>query len=440
MLSYRRELRSCSFRQDGLARASVRETSNGQVHAFFCYAIKFNKHNKNKSMKHFTWNGLCLTAMFMLLCCLSVHADDGLITKQLVIKLEKAGTLPDKIGTTRKNQITNLKIVGEVNGTDWRLIREMAGGNYTFSPEGNLAILDLSEAKVVEGGRDYYYGWNNGNDQLGGNAFLGCRNLKSLILPPDIISIGSNAFEGCSGLTSLVLPSGITTISYSAFKDCSSLTSLTLPSSITTIDEYAFEGCKSLTGLDLPSGVNTIKESAFEGCSGLTTLTLPSGITTISYSAFKDCSGLTSVTLPSGVTTIEKYAFEGCGSLTSFIIPSSITTIKDGAFTDCHGLTSIHVYTGIVPKMGSDVFKGCDAKNCKVYVPKGTYDDYWLSEFGYFDNIEEVEATGLEKIVTSTDVKEVSRYSVNGQRLSAPTKGLNLVKYSDGSVKKVAVQ
>ena len=70
----------------------------------------------------------------------------------------------------------------------------------------------------------------------------------------------------------------------------------------------------------------------------------------------------------------------------------------------------------------------------------GTRDDYRLSEFGYFENIVEFDATGIDKTTTSTDVEEVTRYSVNGQRLSAPTKGLNIVKYSDGSVKKVVVE
>lgn len=71
----------------------------------------------------------------------------------------------------------------------------------------------------------------------------------------------------------------------------------------------------------------------------------------------------------------------------------------------------------------------------------GTYDDYRHSNFGdYFENIVEFEATGIDKTTTSTDVEEVARYSVNGQRLSAPTKGLNIVKYSDGSVKKVDVR
>ena len=89
------------------------------------------------------------------------------------------------------------------------------------------------------------------------------------------------------------------------------------------------------------------------------------------------------------------------------------------------------------------VFEGVDAKKCTLYVPMGTRDDYRLrlSDFGYyFENIVEFDATGIDKTTTSTDVEEVARYSVNGQRLSAPTKGLNIVKYSDGSVKKVAVR
>ena len=126
--------------------------------------------------------------------------------------------------------------------------------------------------------------------------------------------------------------------------------------------------------------------------------------------------------------------------MTSLTIPSSVTSIGDNAFWGCSGLTSIYVYPEKTPKLGTDIFDDCDAKNCTVYVPTGTYDDYWLSEFGYFENIVEFDATGIDKVTTSNDAKELSRYSVNGQRLSAPSKGLNIVKYSDGSVKKVAVQ
>ena len=330
-------------------------------------------------MRNFTFKGLFLAAMFMVLGSLAIQAaDDGLITKQITVKLEKAGTLRDKIGSTKRDKITNLKIIGEINGSDWSVIRYMAGRDYYDSEsDGKLAILDLSETKIVSGGGRYLY------DDYYRDYFYTHDN-----------ELGSRAFYNCSGLTSLSLPSGITSMGNEAFSGCSGLTSLSLPSGLTSIDFNAFSGCSGLTSLSLPSGLISIGDGAFSGCSGLTSLSLPSGL----------------------------------------------TSIGDVAFYGCSGLTSIYVYTEKLPKIGSNVFDGCDAKKCTVYVPKGTYDDYWLSEFGYFENIVEFEATGINNVITSNDAKEHSRYSVNGQRLSAPTKGLNIVKYSDGSVKKVVVQ
>ena len=399
-------------------------------------------------MRNFTFKGLFLAAMFMVLGSLAIQAaDDGLITKQITVKLEKAGTLRDKIGSTKRDKITNLKIIGEINGSDWSVIRYMAGRDYYDSEsDGKLAILDLSETKIVSGGgrylyddyyRDYFYTHDN---ELGSRAFYNCSGLTSLSLPSGITSIGWEAFSGCSGLTSLSLPSGITSIGNEAFSGCSGLTSLSLPSGITSIGREAFSGCSGLTSLSLPSGITSIGSEAFSGCSGLTSLSLPSGLTSIDFNAFSGCSGLTSLSLPSSLTSIDSEAFSGCSGLTSLSFPSGITSIGGKAFSGCSGLTSIYVYAEKLPNMESDVFDGCDAKKCTVYVPKGTYDDYWLSEFGYFENIVEFEATGINNVITSNDAKELSRYSVNGQRLSAPTKGLNIVKYSNGSVKKVAVQ
>ena len=54
--------------------------------------------------------------------------------------------------------------------------------------------------------------------------------------------------------------------------------------------------------------------------------------------------------------------------------------------------------------------------------------------------IQIVPATDITKTTVSSEVQEVARYSLNGQRLTAPTKGVNIVKYSDGSVRKEIVK
>ena len=396
-------------------------------------------------MRTFTFKGLFLTVLFVLLGSLAIQAaDDGLITRQITLKLDEAGTLPYKISANEKNLITNLKIVGKINGTDLKFIREMAGSDFNREKtDGKLSILDLSEAKIVAGGDAYVqYGDNHytSNDKLGDYAFVDCSGLTSMTIPSGVTSIGEGTFCDCSGLTSLTIPSGVTSISDYSFSGCSGLTSLTIPSSVTWIGWGAFSGCSGLTSLTIPSSVTSIGRAAFEGCSGLTSLAIPSSVTEIGESAFSGCSGLTSLTIPSGVTSIDQYTFAGCSGLTSLTIPSGVTSIGNYAFADCSGLTSIYVYTKKLPELGSNVFTGCNAKNCILYVPTGTYDAYKSSEFGYFEKIVEFDASGIDKVTTSTNVKEVSRYSANGQRLSAPAKGLNIVKYSDGSVKKVVVQ
>ena len=436
-------------------------------------------------MRTFTLKGLFVTAVFMLLGCLTIHAADGdLITKQITIKLEKAGTLPSKIGDTKKYKITNLKIMGEINGTDLCFIRNMAGPVNGFDHlERKLATLDLSGSKIVKGGDSYYNYYDKGyytsDDVIGAHAFSGCRSLTSLTLPSGVTSIGESAFTGCSGLTSLTLPSGVTSIGEYAFSGCSGLTSLTLPSGVTSIGDYAFSGCRSLTSLTLPSSVtSSIGRWVFDGCYNLkecnyfidsdletylahthdwgyipvdeikyyhngqelTKLEIPSGVDKIgSYSFYKGVN-LTSLTLPSSVTTIGYSAFRGCSGLTSLTLPSSVTSIGDSAFEGCSGLTSIYVSWESPLPINASIFEYANTKKCILYVPKGTYDDYWLSNWGIFENIVEYDATGIDHITTSGEAKEISRYAADGQRLEVPAKGLNIVKYSDGCVKKVAVQ
>lgn len=282
-------------------------------------------------MKTMILKGLFLCLVF-LLCNATSHAAEDLITQQITIKLDKAGTLPEKIESSKKYKITNLKIVGEINGTDLRMIREIAGLDYKGEPtEGKLSVLDLSEAKIVVGG-DYYLVLNSSYYYYTSND-----------------EIGNHAFDYCKSLTSITLPIGITKIGWGAFRACSSLTSLTLPSGITEIGNLAFKDCSGLTSLTIPAGVTKIGYKAFKGCSGLTSFTIPSSITEIGFYAFEGCRGLTSLTIPTGVTLIGINAFAGCSSLTSFEIPSSVKIIYNGAFAGCNNLTHIICHPMVAP-------------------------------------------------------------------------------------------
>ena len=170
----------------------------------------------------FTFNKQFMVLMFLLLNCFASYAaNEDLITKQITLKLTEAGTLPNKIASSKKNLVTNLKIIGEINGTDLSFIREMAGRDAEgHRTSGNLSVLDLSEARFVAGGYYYYNNNHTSNDIISEYSFIGCHSLKSVNIPSSVTYIGENAFEGCSSLKSVNIPSSVTNIGWYAFEDC----------------------------------------------------------------------------------------------------------------------------------------------------------------------------------------------------------------------------
>lgn len=486
-------------------------------------------------MKKSTFKRRLTFVVCMLMCGLSIQAaDDGLITDQIIIDKLVAGTLPQRISDDEKYLITNLKINGEINGTDLGFIREMARSDYNFETEtyrlANLSILDLSDAKFVSGG-DYYYSnydhydydldetfynyYFTKNNEISDYAFYGCDGFRSLTLPTNITLIGNHAFGVCRNLATLNIPSNVTSIGNCAFLDCYNLKSIDLPSRLTSIGGSAFSGCNYLASLIFPSSLSEIGESAFSGCNSLKSVTLPPNLISISNGTFSGCDSLKSVTFPSGLTSIGQnaflecqrlsnvtfpsspfsighYAFRGC-RFTSLTLPSSLTEIGveafahckglksltlspslsrigDNAFGDCDRLTTLTIPSGLtslstlngdseyhydlfsesdiesvyvaweVPIPAGGFFYHVNLSNCTLYVPQGTRLRYSGTEvWRDFGEIKEYDISGVDKVDNHSEAKEASRYSLDGQRLSVPVKGLNIVRYSDGSIKKVVV-
>jgi len=236
----------------------------------------------------------------------------------------------------------------------------------------------------------------------------------------NIIYINFVAYKAISfNITSCEFKEGTITIGISAFRECSGLTSVTIPNSVTSIGNAAFIGCSGLTSITIGNGVTSIGDYAFEGCSGLTSVTIPNSVTSIGYEAFWDCSGLTSVT-----------------------IPNSVTSIGSRAFMDCSELQKVYSKVEDVFGINKNTFDTNTYNNAKLYVPIGKKAAYQSADgWKNFTNIEEFDySTGIAAQQMGKDVKVVDAYQLNGQKRNGVQRGLNIIRMSDGTTRKVVVK
>lgn len=360
-------------------------------------------------------------------------SQKGKMPDIITINVPNAGDLP-KI--TERTDFKALKLVGYLNGTDISAIRKM---------RYNLEYLDISEAHIVSGGSMYqissppYYGkYSTVDNRIGplmffelehlkqillpnsiiaieSAAFLKCTNLSIIEIPDSVTMIGDGAFNGCANLKNINIPNGVTAIGSGAFNDCRRLTDIDIPNSISIIEHNTFKGCTSLLNINIPNSVTTIEYDAFRNCTNLKYVNIPNSVTMIGNRAFYECTSLTDINISNGVTTIGERAFYECTSLASINIPNSVTTIESYAFYGCTNLGVVKIGTGLTdigityllgsssitevycftmtpPKSYSNDFEGIFKSEAKLYIPKGTYQAYYLSNWGAaFDNIIEME-------------------------------------------------
>lgn len=320
---------------------------------------------------------------------------------------------------------------------------------------------------------------------IGQQAFTGCTSLFSITMSNSVTTIESGVFGGCTSLSSIVIPSSVTKIEWAAFSGCTSLSSITIPNSVTTIGRSAFSSCTSLTSITILNGVTEIGSLAFSGCTSLSTVVLSEKLKKIDYNAFEGCSQLTSISIPAHVTDIDRSAFSNCGNLGKLIFEDSDQPLKiyyDYRY-EASRLHPTYLYLGREIKdkyefMLSDkvetlvfgkayksenhpdpaVIKTVISKienphriahflnstyiNATLYVPKGTKALYESTDgWRQFFNIQEGDpTTGIVSAKDDVNKVEVSRYDIKGQRLNAPRKGINIVRYSDGTTEKIVVR
>ena len=345
------------------------------------------------------------------------------------IHVETPGTLSNLIPSSEKYYIEDLTLTGELNGDDFYLLRDMAGGGWRYlegtceRTEGKLEYLDISGTRIVKGGGSYlYYRYKEdekfiamtNSDVIPDYLFVGC-TLKSIILPNSVTAIGCCAFEGCSVLTSIMIPNSVVSIGGYAFYgtawynlqadglvyagkvvyrykgEIPSNTKVSIKDGTLGIADGAFDYCHNITSITIPNSIINIGSAAFQSCGGLTSITIPNSVTSIGDFVFSGCSGLTSITIPNSVKSIGNYAFQSCNGLTSITIPNSVTSIGDAAFLFCSGLKDVISEIKTPFEISDNVYSVYST--AKLTVPKGTKSTYQSTNYwNKFSNI--VEASG----------------------------------------------
>lgn len=311
-------------------------------------------------------------------------------------------------------------------------------------------------------------------EKIGKEVFSNNGSLTTITLPNSVTEIGDLAFYENYSLTSITFPSRLTSIGVSAFENCLALTTLSaFPKDLETIDDKAFfntavtafsvvkrnEEFSVVDGvlydkdkqilqlypagrvsetLNIPETVSSIAKYAFAYAKNLKSIELPSGLTNINDSAFV-FSKLTSVTTLASNLAISKHAFSNCLNLTTVDFKGAIASIGDGAFQNDKKLSTVKFVGTSIPDFGKYVFTP-KIVELKIHVPSGYVDKYK-------EKIEKKPAvlgSKYQVLGDTTDgvlnpsfdgnVFETARYNVDGTKVTTRTKGLNIIKLSDGSV------
>lgn len=334
--------------------------------------------------------------------------------------------------------------------------------------------------------------------EIGRDAFNLCRSLTSVTIPTGVTKIKDYTFYGCNDLTSVTIPEGVDTIGRDAFAFCNSLTSINLPSTVKSMGNYLFYNCTSLNSVSLPNGLTCINDYTFSYCLALKSFSIPSSVTKVSTNAFYESGWYQEqedgvmylgtmaygykgdipndtivviydetnrfnamghiVIFNPGTEMINESAFEGNLNLERIIIPESLDTICSTAFAGCLGLSRIYSFAVNPPKVAPDAFGSLTGSYTTLVVYDNAVEAYsshpvWgkfqvigITEFmnkiqgpaSYASPFGGDDADAIRS--TNSDAWTSEMYDLSGRRLGASQRGLNIIRMSDGTTRKVMVK
>jgi hypothetical protein len=323
---------------------------------------------------------------------------------------------------------------------------------------------------------------NDGLEEIETCAFSYCPLLESITIPKTVKKLGVALFSGATGMRHLsVSPDNpiydsregcnaiIETASNELVVACENTSFI--PKTVTTIGNNAFSGISSIETLTLPYSVTTLKDFAFQNCKKLSKVIIPNNVKEVSFSAFLDCDNLGSIVIEDGTEPLEmtlynvkssgstnplreiyygretlsgppieenkdRYDYNGTSEIRTLTIGPLIKEVKWN-FSD-----SLQTVKSLIqdPTNVQVNFHDIVYQNATLIVPNGTKHLYQSAEgWKNFATILEEGETAIRGISAGSPA-EIIRYSLDGRRLAAPQKGVNIIRMSDGSTRKVIVK
>lgn len=317
-------------------------------------------------------------------------------------------------------------------------------------------------------------------EAIGDEAFWACQQLEKIDLPDQLKHIGQQAFRACP-FEEIVIPDEVESVGYRAFYECTNLKRVYYGAQRST-EQYIFNLCEGIREITIGNKVTRIPSRTFEpdtievltlgerleklddyAITGKTEkLVLPAslrsigkealpiarelifseGIEEIGPNAFVN-SEVEVLYLPEGLLKIggERMggAFSNCRKLHKVILPSTLQEIEPYAFHWCAKIDTIISNIKVPFEISRDVFSNSSALSNTLIVPTGTKELYQATNcWKEFKNIvEDTETNGVNSINSVSAI--IANYDISGRK-TIRHRGLNIVHYNDGKVKKVIIK
>lgn len=276
----------------------------------------------------------------------------------LSVTLSEAGTLADKVSPEKAVTVSELKVSGSMNISDFEYIRSL----FVHTKK-----IDITEA-TIEGG--IFDNIQYEPNILPALAFSGMSELEYVFLPQNIVAIGPDAFFKCN-IMGVDIPQSVTYIDGWAFYYNSNLTTVIVHSlEPVEISQAAFVGtpvaergvlyvptgaAEAYRGADVWGDFAAIEEGddidyvVIDYVSdGIVYKLFPMGRTAsiVSHTSKMPSDVVIPETIPFNgvdytVTAIYPKAFYDCVELKSFVMPNTVTEIGESAFMMCYNLVSV---------------------------------------------------------------------------------------------------